>query len=624
MILISISGERVGMRCETMGDFEELRPIVADFKTLLYGPNGTLSIDVSEVDILNKALFPVKKKLKIEQSFIEWKKTRLQTPAVIRVGVIDSKIIKGTLPIPHSDIEEVTKFFVKAAFMSKQFKEKKWDGYVKLYKRWEKTFPTGLLSDVCEALDKINFKYKIEYIYDKSPERQFDWKIKELFEPSEDQLEAVKVCTRTRGVLKAPTGMGKTSMMARYLTVEHGVPTLFVANKKSLLDDCAKDFLEGIDGLNSEDIIQIKDGWFGNQKITPSTTASDVRPITAPIVVATIQSLSARLKDERTRPYLLDFLRNKCKFLQVDETQAVGTKIWDEVLDECYAPYRIFLSATPRRTDGSTIKIMAASGPILYTSTADEQIKKGRLCDLDIFYDVYDHKVYNEDDGDILYTEVYKSFIVENEDRNSRIIKHTFDMLKEERHVLILVQQIEHGQLLKEMFMNKEMPFDEIEFIWGDTPNKKRISAIERFKNGEIKVMIGSTIFDAGVNVPIISGVILAGAGNSDITLIQRIGRGARNCDYEAILGYMPKFMKDNKNVKKTRVIDIMDTNIKFFAKQAKNRYYNASQEFGADRVHTIGVAKHTSKPRTKGAAKLSKQVDQFSAQLAMLDEFSK
>jgi superfamily II DNA or RNA helicase len=267
---------------------------------------------------------------------------------------------------------------------------------------------------------------------------------------------------------------------------------------------------------------------------------------------------------------------------------------------------------------------MAGSGPILFTTSAEEQIEKGRLCDLDIYYDVYDHKVFNEDDGDSQYAEIYKSFVVENEDRNLKIIKRTFEMLEEERHVLVLVQHIEHGHMLKEMFMQNGLNPDDVMFIWGDTPDKIRTEAIQKFRKGAFKVMIGSTIFDAGVNIPLISGVVLAGAGNSDITLIQRIGRGTRNCDYQTVLGYLPKFIKDNNGVKKTRVYDIMDTNIKFFGKQARNRYYNASQEFGADRVHIVGGDKSLLKRQSKSAANLHKQVDQFSAQLAMLDEFTK
>ena len=97
--------------------------------------------------------------------------------------------------------------------------------------------------------------------------------------------------------------------------------------------------------------------------------------------------------------------------------------------------------------------------------------------------------------------------------------------------------------------------------------------------------MIGSTIFDAGVNIPAISGAVVAGAGNADITIIQKIGRAARNCDYENILGYTPKFLK-GADKKRSIIHDIADTNICYFRKQARNRYYTLRKEYGKDRVH--------------------------------------
>ena len=259
-----------------------------------------------------------------------------------------------------------------------------------------------------------------------------------------------------------------------------------------------------------------------------------------------------------------------------------------------------------------------------FNTTADEQIKKGRLCELDINYMVYDHKLFNDNDSEVSYSDMYKMCITENESRNMEcIIKPAFNMIHEERSILILVQYIEHGLTLKKMFLENGLEPDDVRFIWGDTPDKIRTSAISEFRKGEFKIMIGSTIFDVGIDVPIISGVILAGAGNSDITLIQRIGRGARNCDYESILGYLPEFMKQNDGKKITKVIDVLDTNVKFFYKQSKNRYYNSIEEFGADRVHIVGGDKTVLCQHKRSTPASNVDIDQLSAQFEMLRQFT-
>jgi superfamily II DNA or RNA helicase len=266
---------------------------------------------------------------------------------------------------------------------------------------------------------------------------------------------------------------------------------------------------------------------------------------------------------------------------------------------------------------------MAATGKILFTTTAEEQIKKGRLCELEIFYNVYNQKLYNDFDSDVNYHEMYKACITENQDRNLNfIVKPALEMIAEGRHVLILIQFIEHGQILKDMFYENGLSPADVRFIWGDTPDKIRQSAISEFRKGEFKVMIGSTIFDAGVNIPVISGVVLGGAGNSDITLIQRIGRGARNCDYEKSIGYLPDFMKKAHGKKVTKVYDVMDINAKFFHKQALNRYYNARDEFGKDRVMLIGD-KSALKRKSKSSSQISQSLDQMAAQLEMLRQFT-
>lgn len=620
--------DKICLISQTQNDYELIRNTKELFNIgCCETQAGLFEVDKKYVYKLNTILTNnFANKIKVDKTFKEWvSKNIKQSPALIRCGAVYSKIYPGQIKIPHKDIEKATRYFFKPAVNMQKYKDGKWDGYINMYKRWLREFPTGLLNDVCEVLDKQKIPYTIEYAYDREPQRQFNWKVNDNLTPDPDQIEAINAAIEgKRGIVKAPTGFGKTAILAKRIVANLGVPTLFIANKKALLDDAADAFRDGVEGIKHCDVIQIKDGWFGETKLNSNTKEKDIKPITAPIVVATIQSLHARLKDERTKSYTQYWLNQVCKFVMVDECQATGTRMWDEVLSECNAPYRIFLSATPKRTDGSTIKIKAYSGPWLYSTTAEEQIEKGRLCDLDIKYQVYDHKLYNDNDADVNYMEMYRMCIVENDERNSEcIVKPTMEMLKEGRHVLVLVQLIDHGTILQRMFMEAGLEPNDVRFIWGETPDKIRTEAIKEFKKGEFKVMIGSTIFDAGVNIPIISGVVLGGAGNSDITLIQRIGRGARNADYENVLGYLPEFMKKNHGEKITKVYDVMDVNTKFFHKQSRNRYYNAKNEFGENRVSIVGGDKSVLRKPTKHSRQAQKKVDQLSAQLDMLAEFS-
>jgi len=589
----------------------------------------TILIDMKYIDKCNTTLNKYKGSVKFDSSFLEWKKKfHKKTPILIRSAVINTKIYRSPdFEVPHQAIEDATKYFFKPAVNMKSYKDKKWDGYVKLYERRFYKFPTGLIDRVLEVFDKEEIPYTLEHVHDESPPKEFDWEPKELFVPSEDQLEAVDICMKYgRGVVKAATGFGKTAMLARYLTASHGVPTLFIANKKILLDDAANDFRNGIEGLLEGDIAQIKDGKFGdiNLRKKESFTQYDLDNALSDkkIIVATIQSLHARVEDTKTRGALIHWLHNTCKFVMIDESQAINDKQWQDVLNEVRAPYRIALSATPRRTDGATLLIAAQSGPLIYETTADEQIRKGRLCDLKIDCWPFDHKLYNDNDKELNYAEVYTQCIVENEERNRFLIERTLEMLDEERQVLMLVLRIEHGHILKEMLLEKGLSLDEVNFVWGDTPDKVRTKAVEDFRKGKYKILIGSTVADAGLNIPSISGVILCGAGNSDITHIQRIGRGSRTFDYLKNWGFEPKFIHDANGEKITRIIDPIDINIAFFKKQSKNRYYNACEEFGADRVHLIGVDASIFRYRSK-KTESKKDIDDQKALEDMFNAFS-
>lgn len=536
-------------------------------------------------DKLNLVFKPYVKFLDIDDSYRAFKKKAAKI--LLEADVIDTKIVcSNPRMLPIVKLREVLSYFVKAAVNTPAYKSKRWDGKICLLDRRSMKFPTGLLDVVVDLLRKEGFTCEVKYLYEQEVPRQFDWKAKELFEIADDQKEAISACLKAkRCVCKAPTGYGKTAVLARYLVAEHGVPTLFIANKKQLLDDAATDFANGIEGISDKDIGQIKDGKFCDSALSKGL----VKPITQPIVVATIQSLAARLKDPLTRDVLIGWLHNTCKFVMVDETQAVGTKIWDTVLREIYAPYRVSLSATPKRTDGATIKIFAYAGPLVYETSAQEQIEKGRLCELSINYLPFDHRLYNYRDKNVEYADSYEEFIMRNTERNKHcIVEPAIRMTEEGRFVLILIQRIEHGDILKDLLIKSGMEPSDIRFIYGSSASEAREMAIREFRKGQFKILIGSTIFDAGVNIPLISGIILAGAGNSDITLIQRIGRGARTCDYEDILGYLPDFMKENPE-KITKVYDVLDMHIKFFTKQARNRYETAKAEFGDERVHIVG-----------------------------------
>lgn len=578
----------------------------------------TFRIHEKYMGTLNKIMLPCKKSIRTDSAFSTYVE-KFKAQMVKHKGVQVSGLIINKLPhrcfmigsrnlIPMQDIVKACRYFTQAALGSKKYKDGQWDGYIHLFRKRDMSFPTGLLSKVEEILQKHKVPYQISVQYEEHPPRQFDWEVHDDITPEPDQVEAINAGLKgKRGIMKAPTGFGKTAVLAKYFVAGFGVPSLFVANKKTLLDDASQEFIKGIQGLDN--VGQIKDGMWDTYKLNKLDKSQPFPAITSPVIVATIQSLIARLSDPMSAPALKDWLQNTCQFIMIDECQAVGTAMWDTLLDTCNAPYRIFLSATPWRTDGATLKLIAGSGPVLYTTTAEEQIEKDRLCELEIYFHKFDHQLYNDNDNGIPYSEAYAAFIAGNEERNKLIVKLAAQLVAEERLTLVFVTNIDHGHLLRSMFLEYGFAPDDIRFIFGGTSNKERRQGIQDFREGKFKILIGSTIFDAGANIPAISGAVVAGAGNADLTIIQKIGRAARNCDYEKVLGYTPKFMQ-GKSKKCSVIYDILDTNVCYFRKQSRNRYYTSRKEYGLSRVHLAdGAVPADLRPPKKKAIEQELQV---------------
>lgn len=88
---------------------------------------------------------------------------------------------------------------------------------------------------------------------------------------------------------------------------------------------------------------------------------------------------------------------------------------------------------------------------------------------------------------------------------------------------MILVTKVEHGEILKNM--------SGWVYINGSSSKNDRNLAKNRMKSGTMDVLIATSIFDEGIDMPRVSAVIFAGAGKSKVSVVQRVGRILRPSD---------------------------------------------------------------------------------------------
>ncbi|MED4068671.1 DEAD/DEAH box helicase [Priestia megaterium] len=502
--------------------------------------------------------------------------------------------------IPWHEIIPKTSYFNKAAKRSRTY-GKSWSGYVHLFNPIKGEFPSGLLERVIQALTKNGTSFTIDQTFS-YPKPYFHLSPSFSFEPTTDQINSVAALEKSNtGIAKLPTGFGKTSYVAASLIQKKGVRSLFLANQKILTNDARKDF-EAVFAGNDISLGFIGDGVFEPGDITVASIQTIAASLKEPnekerelaeyqIGLAEqrlklarddeqkkeakkeIKKHTARLRgiDARIERHkrVIPFLKEVDLFI-VDEAQVLGTEQWNSFLHACPAPYRYTLSATPTRTDGGGIQIIAATGEMRFESFASEQIEKGRLAEFTGHFRKFDHKMEKDvvKDLNIEYHQAYDIFIVHNEKRNDHLCDKVIEWARD-YYVLALVTRKAHGEIVKKMLIEKGMNEEDVHYIDGDTNEKKREKIITSFRNCEFPVLIGTSVFDVGFNVKNASKMVRFNAGSSEVREPQRAGRTVR------------KRLDDTVG----ETYDMIDTNCPYFESQAWKRLSLLREEFGSERV---------------------------------------
>ena len=179
--------------------------------------------------------------------------------------------------------------------------------------------------------------------------------------------------------------------------------------------------------------------------------------------------------------------------------------------------YRLGLSATAKtfRCDG--IRVESMMGKILYEIDRQTLIDGGFIVTAKVYYVSLSPRPdlrYKD------YRDVYAEYILTNIERNNKIVEIAKKQT-EKGLVLILIGEIDHGQHLFELLggLNNKR----LDYVHGKSKN--RIERLKKAIDGDIDILISSTILDEGITLPNLKTVILCGAGKSFIRTIQRVGR---------------------------------------------------------------------------------------------------
>lgn len=406
----------------------------------------------------------------------------------------------------------------KGYFHSTLYKQGIWDGFVEFFHRDGGRFLTGLLPEVLRVLKSHKI---IPEIVD--TREFFEWKYKKVgpkflrqFQPDDEQFDLYdyqvdainSVIKNYRGIVKYPTGAGKTAIMAGIMkSLPEKTPVLFLTKGASLVEQNYNEMVKwGVPNVGRV---------YGKYKEPNFITCA-----------TTNKQTLMKLKN----------LLPKYKVLIVDEVHDCMSKIPKTAykkLTGCVA--RIGISATPFKHGGKDVcqKFYTKGffGPVLKTKTTKTGVvTTGDLQRRDIlsksechFFRVEEPKLIHEP-----YIDAVTMGIAENFTFLDMVKKLTMSL---KGRNLILVDRIAQGEALESMIPNAY-------WIKGPTDLSERSEVFKRLKYDEnATAIVMQQIVSAGINV-FVHNLINAAGGKAIHSIIQRMGRGLRKAGDKDILKY--------------------------------------------------------------------------------------
>lgn len=475
----------------------------------------------------------------------------------IHVSNVLSQIIGRIPPEVHQTLRNELSYVVSGAVFSEYSKQGMWDGTKNLYNVKTQMFPTGLLHKALVALYNCGYKVNIEDKRERPELHPIELQNVELRDYQEEVRDAM--IKKTRGVLMAATASGKTIMIASILA-KLGVKSLVVVPTAVLLTQTA----EVLASKLGCDIGMIGDGIHTTRDITVATYQSltdseDTKKSKYDTTSGKWKKVNK--KQVVVREDYVEYLKS-VECVIIDETHHMISSSIQQIMAACTnSYYRFGCSATPFNNRDEDVLIEAACGRVVKEITASYLIKHGWLSKPTIHLIPFKQQRGGEATN---YSGLYEEKITQNPVRNDllrRIIEYRAD---KGDSVLVSVRYLEHGKTLYNLLVDKYGK--DVVFVNSTVATKKLNEALEKLENKEIKICIGTSLINEGVNLPALNTLVMAGTPKSKIATMQLVGRVLRKT-------------KDKSTVD---VYDIQDFNCKYFTSASRERFdiYCSEPEF--------------------------------------------
>ena len=415
-------------------------------------------------------------------------------------------------PHVYYELADQFTFDVPGAKFMPQFRNRHWDGKIRLFNTQTGEIYVGLLDKIISFCE--NHEYSYEFVNNKFYGTPFETNnyismegVKDYmtsisrYAPRDYQVEGVyDALKHNRRLLISPTASGKSLMIysvVRYY-VEKQQNILIVVPTTSLVEQMYKDFADY--------------GWDVGS-FCHKIYAGKERETSSQVIITTWQSIY-----KLPRKYFSRF-----NVVIGDEAHQFKSKSLISIMSKLSdAKYRFGFTGTLDGTQTHKWVLEGLFGPSYKIIRTKELMAKGHVAKLDINVLLLKHPAHKFENF-----EEEVQYII-NHDKRNNLIKELTLTLK--GNTLVLFARVEgHGQPLYELINSNTTEDRNVFFIHGgvDTEDREKVREITEKEDNAIIVASYGT-FSTGINIKNLHNVIFASPSKSRIRNLQSIGRVLR------------------------------------------------------------------------------------------------
>ena len=407
------------------------------------------------------------------------------------------------------ELNEYFTFYVPGYTFMPAFRNKIWDGKIRLFNSQTKQIYYGLLPYLEKFAEERD--YTVEYDESVDPADEFSYNDAQEFidtlglpfAPRDYQVKAfVHAVRNRRAMLLSPTASGK-SLIIYLLARWFNTRTLIIVPTISLVAQLYKDF---------------EDYGFDSDKYVHQIMAGADKKTTCPITISTWQSIYKMPKE-----WFQQF-----DVVIGDEAHLFKAKSLTTILTNLYdCKYRFGLTGTLDGTQTHRLVLEGLFGRVKNVTTTKELIDSGSLAKFRIKALVlkYEEQSCKECKNHKYQDEI--NYIISKTARN-RFIKNLTLSLK--GNTLVLYQFVDkHGRILYNTIKDSVDDGRPVFFIHGAVGVDEREEVRRITEEEENAIIIASYgTFSTGINIRNLHNIIFSSPSKSKIRTLQSIGRGLR------------------------------------------------------------------------------------------------